>query len=104
MNLLISKLPKLFQNPIFVTKPKKQTSQSYSAKKKSCGRKNRVWLMTLRELITVSLNDLKAAPSAITPDCLIDTFVDDAAKSVEPDPPHMPHILEKQDEEWNSCH
>ena len=44
--------------------------------------------------LTVSLNDLKAAPSAMTPDCLIDTFVDDAEKSVEPDPPHRPHILE----------
>ena len=55
--------------------------------------------MMLRDLLTVSLNDLKAAPSVITPDCLIDTFVDGAAKSVEPDPPHMPHILEKQDEE-----
>ena len=55
--------------------------------------------MMLRDLLTVSLNDLKAAPSVITPDCLIDTFVAGAAKSVEPDPPHMPHILEKQDEE-----
>ena len=47
--------------------------------------------------LTVSLKDLKAAPSAMTPDCLIDTFVDDAEKSVEPDPPHWPHILEKQE-------
>ena len=49
--------------------------------------------------LTVSLNDLKAAPSAITPDCLIDTVVDDAEKSVEPDPPHRPHILGKADEQ-----
>ena len=46
--------------------------------------------------LTVSLNDLKAAPSAMTPDCLIDTFVDDAEKSVEPDPPHWPHILDRE--------
>jgi len=44
----------------------------------------------------VSLNDLKAAPSAITPDCLIDTFVEVAEKSVEPEPPHMPHIRLQQ--------
>ena len=47
----------------------------------------------------MSLNDLKAAPSAITPDCLIDTFVEVAEKSVEPEPPHMPHILEKKQDE-----
>ena len=55
-----------------------------------------VWLM----LLTVSLKDLKAAPSAITPECLIDTLVDVAEKSVEPEPPQVPHVLEKkQDEE-----
>merc|ERR1719300_78441 len=50
----------------------------------------------VKSTIHVSLNDLKAAPSAITPDCLIDTFVDDAAKSVEPDPPQRPHIRLQQ--------
>ena len=47
-----------------------------------------------RKTLTVSLKDLKAAPSAITPDCLVEIFVEVAVKSDDPEPLHKLRKIE----------
>ena len=47
-----------------------------------------------RKTLTVSLKDLKAAPSAITPDCLVEIFVEVAVKSDDPEPLHKLRTIE----------
>ena len=47
-----------------------------------------------RKALTVSLKDLKAAPSAITPDCLVEICVEVAVKSDDPEPLHKLQKIE----------